>query len=145
MPPYDAEADLALLKEGPSAARDWLRSAALRPKAEINQARDVAELWHWRSRTRELIEKARPLPEGLVAAGFRSYDDIIKLTVTKAAEDGVTSVIDDDFSLKGKAYRALTDDEWSKVRSITIERHFALNWLCGLAPKNRWDETPTET
>lgn len=29
--------------------------------------------------------------------------------------------------------------------SIIMERHFALNWLCGMAPGNRWDETPTDT
>jgi len=26
-----------------------------------------------------------------------------------------------------------------------MERHKALNWLCGFAPGNRWDETPTDT
>jgi hypothetical protein len=31
------------------------------------------------------------------------------------------------------------------VGSITEERHFALNWLCGYAPDNDWDATPTPT
>ena len=43
------------------------------------------------------------------------------------------------------SYRDLTDEEWSSIRSIAFERHFALNWLCGYAPDNRWDETPTDT
>ena len=53
--------------------------------------------------------------------------------------------IHDDFPAKGKAYRDLTADEWSEVRSVCAERHYALNWLCGYAPGNDWDHTPTET
>ena len=41
--------------------------------------------------------------------------------------------------------RDLTEEEWREVTSIAAERHFALNWLCGYAPGNRWDATPTET
>ncbi len=63
----------------------------------------------------------------------------------QAAATGSVAVIDDDFAARGKAYRDLTDEEWAEVRSITLERHFALNWHCGYAPDNRWDETPTET
>jgi hypothetical protein len=60
-------------------------------------------------------------------------------------EEGRFEVIDEDFAVHGKAYRDLSPEEWSEVRSITLERHFALNWLCGYAPNNRWDETPTDT
>lgn len=54
-------------------------------------------------------------------------------------------VVDRDFAAQGKAYRDLTDDEWSEVQSISIERHLALNWVCGYAPNNRWEETRTDT
>ena len=57
----------------------------------------------------------------------------------------IAPCIADDFPAKGKAYRDLTAEEWSELRSITAERHYALNWLCGRAPKNKWDETPTDT
>jgi hypothetical protein len=53
--------------------------------------------------------------------------------------------VDEDFAVGGKAYRDLSAEEFANVTSITVERHFALNWLCGRAPENRWDETPTAT
>jgi len=144
IPSYDEKAELDLLLSVPATAEAWLKSAKLRPQAEIDQARDDAELWHWRSRTRQLIEEGRPLSDEIKTA-FASYDEIIKLTVAKAAEAGLTTIVNDDFSLMGKAYGDLSDEEWSEIKSITMERHFALNWLCGFAPKNQWDETPTET
>jgi hypothetical protein len=53
--------------------------------------------------------------------------------------------IEEDFPAKGKAYRELSAEEWSEVRSVTFERHIALNWLCGYSLGNEWDHTPTET
>jgi len=47
--------------------------------------------------------------------------------------------------IPGKAYRDLSAHEWHEVGSIAVQRHFTLNWLCGYAPENRWDETPTDT
>ncbi|HNQ91116.1 MAG TPA: hypothetical protein PKM73_21080 [Verrucomicrobiota bacterium] len=77
---------------------------------------------------------------------FSSYDDIVRFTAKASGESGtLAEVLDEDFVAKGKPYRDLTATECSEVTSITVERHFALNWLCGRAPGNRWDETPTDT
>ncbi|HNU50651.1 MAG TPA: hypothetical protein PKJ98_07000 [Verrucomicrobiota bacterium] len=77
---------------------------------------------------------------------FSCYDDIVRFTAKAAGESGtLAEVLDEDFVAKGKPYRDLTATEWAEVTSITVERHFALNWLCGRAPGNRWDETPTDT
>jgi hypothetical protein len=143
VPPYDTQANDELLKQIPSAniAR-FVSSARLRNESAIDRARADAELWHWRNRTRQLIEEGREFPR---AAGFSSYDDIVRFTAKTMAEEGRISAIDEDFPAKGKAYRKLSADEWSEVQSITMERHFALNWLCGYAPENEWDETPTDT
>ncbi|MBW3542777.1 MAG: DUF4272 domain-containing protein [Planctomycetes bacterium] len=149
MPPYDTSADHDLLKEFPKPdVTTFVRTARLRDLAEIDRARGTAELWHWRSRTRELIERgdAFPADDRVAAAGFRSYDDVVRFSAQKAAEKGtMPPCIDDDFPAKGKAYRDLTEMQWSEVRSIANERHHALNWLCGYAPDNRWDDTPTDT
>ena len=146
--PYDQAANPDLLKRVPG--RDvaaFVKSARLRPAKTIAAERDVAELWHWRSRTRELIESGRPLEpdENMRAAGIRSFDDIVRLTARHCREEGRIATVDEDLAARGKAYRDLTADEWAEVRSVAIERHFALNWLCGYAPRNRWDETPTDT
>jgi len=149
LPPYDTQANHDLLKEFPSGEIPrFISSVHLRKESEIDRARADAELWHWRSRTRQLIEDGREFPanEHSKAAGFNSYDDIIRFTAGKFAGEGrMPACIDEDFPAKGKAYRMLSANEWSEVRSITMERHFALNWLCGYAPGNNWDDTPTDT
>lgn len=149
LPPYDSQARHEILAEVPSDdLKDFIRSAELRDEAEIDAARDLAELWHWRSRTRLLIESGEPFPDDprMQEAGFRSYDDIVRRTAGTAAASGqIPAAIDEDFPAFGMAYRDLSDEQWSEVRSITVERHFALNWLCGRAPGHQWDETPTDT
>ena len=125
-----------------------MKEARLLPAEAIDALRSTAELWHWRSRTRQLIEEGPPLqpPPEMLSIGMRTYDDIVRMAAESAAKDGtIAETKDGDFVALGKPYRSLTADEWSTVRSITIERHFALNWLCGYAPGNRWDETPTDT
>jgi hypothetical protein len=145
--PYDELAVPDILKNDLDPA-EFIKSASLRAQTEIDRARDVAELWHWRSRTRQLIEKGLPFPrdDRMKAAGLRSYDDIVQIAAQKAHEDGIIGpLVNADFPVKGKAYRDLTTEEWTEVTSMTRERHFALNWLCGRAPRNRWDKTPTDT
>ena len=145
MPGHDTEADLELLKQFPTLdATAFVRSARLRPRAQIDHARDLAEFWHWRSRTRELVEQGRPFDT--VASSFGSFDEVVRVAAEHGHENGdLASVSDGDFTVFGKAYRDLSPEEWATVRSISVERHFALNWLCGYAPSNRWDETPTNT
>ena len=80
------------------------------------------------------------------AAGLKSYEDIVRMSAKLAVERGdLPTSLGDDYPIMSKAYRELTNDEWSQVRSVTVERHFALNWLCGYAPGNQWDNTPTDT
>ena len=148
-PYYDTEADTDLLKKIPSTyTPEFATSAVLRSRDEISKARDVAESWHWRSRTRQLVEEGMEFPtdERFAAAGLHTFGDVVRLSAVEGHKiDNWPEPIDGDFPVMGKAYRDLDDDEWSTVRSITMERHFALNWLSGYAPNNNWDETPTET
>ena len=143
LPAYDAQSDVEHLKRLSSddivAA---IQSARLREAGVISKARDVAELWHWRSRTRQLQESGRAveLPNGLTLV------DVIRMAAEKAAGDGLfDGAIDGDFPARGRSYAQLTADEWSEVNSIAMERHKAFNWLCGYAPGNKWEETPTDT
>lgn len=116
-------------------------TARLRDRDAIEAAREVAELWHWRSRTRRLQEQGYA-----PRAGKPSLDQIVRdLAPQLTAKGMLPRVIDEDFPVLGRAYRDLSDAEWTTARSIAMERHFALNWLCGYAPGNEWDETPTDT
>jgi hypothetical protein len=42
-----------------------------------------------------------------------------------------------DFPAFGKSYRDATHEKYSQLQSKAAERHHAMNWLCGSAPKNR--------
>ena len=142
-------ADNALLASVPSDdPLPFIAQAKLRPAAEIDRTRQIAELWHWRSRTRELMARGEPLrPDArMKAAGLLTFDDIVRVSARKSHAEGmIPPPLQDDFPVRGKAYRELTEAEWEEVRSMSFERHFALNWLAGKSPKNRWDRTPTAT
>lgn len=149
VPPIDEQADHALLKRIPlNTIGSTYHDPTLRERQEIEYMRDVLELWHWRSRTRQLIESGEPFhpsPE-MEALGLRSFDDIIRMTAKDSYENGkLFSIQDDDFVVNNIPFRDLSEEAWGNINSIIMERHYALNWLCGYAPGNRWDETPTDT
>ena len=149
IPPFDEQSTPELLGGFMWIQPELLISAAtLRSNEEIEKERDRAQSWHWRSRTRRLIADGAKFPEdpNLASAGLHSFDDVVRQTSVLYVEDGtIDAHIDFDFPAFGKAYRDLSEEEWSTVRSITMERHTAFNWLCGYAPGHRWDETPTDT
>ncbi len=149
LPPPDEAADPVLLKLVPSSElRRFIDGATLRPAEEIDGARNVAELWHWRSRTRELREAGNAPAEDdqLGRLGIKSYDDIVRTTAKMANEKGLLEqMMDEDFAVCGRAYRDLPSDQWSEIRSLSLERHRALNWLCGYASGGDWAKTPTDT
>lgn len=147
--PIDIELEPELLKKvevkkiGLFSKRPLLRS-----KAEIDSKRDLIELWHWRVRTQHLIETGEPFTptEDMKRAGFNTLDDIVRFSAKTAYERGdLQNMMEEDFVFLGKPFRKLTDKEFQKATSIIMERHYALNWVCGKAPGNRWDETPTDT
>jgi hypothetical protein len=146
---YDVEAaEKTALDVGTAGLEQFIARSELRTPEEIDKARQVAELWHWRSRTRELQEANRPFEtnEALKKAGIHTYEDVVRMSAEAAEKEGdIPPRIGDDFPAYGKPYRDLDPNEWSRVRSISIERHFTLNWLCGRAFGNDWDKTPTDT
>lgn len=144
IPPYDQEVAPESNKfTGGEKATELIANASLRPQAEIDQQRDIAELWHWRCRTHSLLETKR-IP--VILPNGTTMEEIIRLTAEKAAEDGISDKpIGGDFPVFGKAFREVSEEELSLLTSIAMERHKALNWLCGYAPGNRWPETPTDT
>jgi hypothetical protein len=149
LPAWDTQVDGQFMKSyPPESFGPDLRKAKLISSDDIIHAREVAELWHWRSRTKMLIDRGEPWPRELSRPeeGLVSYDAIARMAARTAKERGdLKHIIEDDFPAFGKAYRDLNAVEYSIVTSISRERHFALNWLCGYAPGNRWDETPTDT
>jgi hypothetical protein len=134
LPPYDLPFDhdrlLAVTLDG----------AALRPAAEIEQARQTARLWHWRARTSELqATSGMPLPER-----WQSFDQLVAATAMRGHEEGLLPrPLRGDFPAFGTVYRELTPEQLTEAHSIAWERHRALNWLCGVGES--WESVVTHT
>ena len=128
--PFDADAIAAI---DPGGGR-------LRDGEEIELERDSARLWHWRART-----------TGLQAAGslelparYATFDQLIAATAMRGYEQGVLPApMRGDFRAYGKVYRHLTPEQHAEAHSIALERHHALNWLCG--PGSSWDDVQLDT
>lgn len=143
-PRFDTQTDGTLLEKIPYGdVKRFTGSATLIPTEVIERKRSLAELWHWRVRTRKLIQDGYQFePED----DTRTLDDIVRNAAKRAFDNGdLDETIEGDFPYRGKAFRSLTEDEYVEARSIIMERHKALNWLCGYARGNHWDRTPTDT
>jgi hypothetical protein len=132
-----------------------VETASLRSVEEIQAAAERVKYWHWRARQLQLEREGYVWPPAnatpaaiadLQSKGMDTLDGLVRVTARLLQEEGkLEETIDEDFVAKGKAYRELSQDEWSELIGIAAERHRALNWLCGLAASNDWDAVPTET
>jgi hypothetical protein len=139
VPPYDYQFD-----QGHEDYSEFLgqilgsNSASLRPAEDIDLQRELAEMWHWRSRTMRLIQDGQMPPPGF------TFPQIIATAATKFHQlKWIGPLIKNDFPVLGKAYSDLAPKEFQLLSSIAGQRHYALNWLCGYAFD--WDKVPTDT
>jgi hypothetical protein len=134
LPAYDQPFDAAQV-----AAVD-LADAELRNGEEIELERDSARLWHWRARTTSLqAAGALELP-----ARYATFDQLIAATAMRGYEQGLLPApMRGDFRAYGKVYRHLSPEQHAEAHSIAVERHHALNWLCGAG--ETWDDVPLDT
>jgi hypothetical protein len=128
--PFDAEEVAAV----------QLDDADLRGGEELELERDSARLWHWRARTTGLqAAGALELPER-----YATFDQLIAATAMRGFEQGVLPApMRGDFRAYGKVYRHLSPEQHAEAHSIAVERHHALNWLCGAG--ETWDDVPLDT
>lgn len=143
LPPFDQEASHELVNAHPAnSMRDLIKQAHLRPQEEIKKQRNIAELWHWRARTRRLQEEGHLFQ---LSDGY-TIEQVIELAASKGAENGdLPHPIQSDFPAMGKPYRDVSSEEFAILTSIAQERHKALNWLCGYSSSGLWTDTPTDT
>jgi hypothetical protein len=128
--PFDAEEVAAV----------QLDEADLREAEELELERDSARLWHWRARTTSLqATGALELPER-----YATFDQLIAATAMRGYEQGVLPApMRGDFRAYGKVYRHLSPEQHAEAHSLAVERHHALNWLCGAG--ETWDDVPLDT
>lgn len=130
--------DYPIKKLGPET-----KGPSLRDTEAIQRQSDLLKLWIWRVKTRMNIEDNIPFRPDDPAnpPGLASYDEVIRYTAKDARQKGIlTETIDDDFAYAGQAFREIPTELFYHAAVMISERHYAMNWLCGLAPKNRWDE-----
>jgi hypothetical protein len=134
LPPYDRPFPHATLL---AASPD---GAALRPAEEIDQAREIARLWHWRARTAALQQHTDvDLP-----SQWQSFDQLVGATAMRGYERGLLPrPVRGDFPAFGTGYRSLTQEQQAEAHRLAWQRHRALNWLCRLG--KTWDTVPTDT
>jgi hypothetical protein len=134
LPAYDEPFDAG------EVAAVQLDDADLRDSEEIGLERESARLWHWRARTTSLqAAGALELPER-----YATFDQLIAATAMRGYEQGVLPApIRGDFGAYGKVYRHLAPEQHAEAHSIAVERHHALNWLCGAG--ETWDDVPLDT
>jgi hypothetical protein len=133
--PFDAEQAAAVVEDAVE-----LEDAELREGEEIELERESARLWHWRARTTSLqAAGALELPER-----YATFDQLIAATAMRGYEQGVLPApMRGDFRAYGKVYRHLAPEQHAEAHSIALERHHALNWLCGAG--TTWDDVPLDT
>ena len=113
---------------------------ALRGNEDIELECDSARLWHWRARTTAL-QAAGTLE---LPPRYATFDQLIAATAMRGYERGVLPApTRGDFRAYGKVYRRLSPFEHAEAHSIALERHHALNWLCGAGAT--WDAVPLDT
>ncbi|HZT91473.1 MAG TPA: hypothetical protein VFA05_05480 [Gaiellaceae bacterium] len=134
LPPYDTPFDA---DETCAIALDEGR---LRAEEEVELERRTARLWHWRARTADLQDAgALDLPEH-----FSTADQLVAATAMRGYEQGLLPApVRGDFGAYDTVYRHLTPEQRTEAHSIAVERHHALNWLCG--DGSTWDDVPLDT
>jgi hypothetical protein len=134
LPPYDRPFD------PDDVAATTLDGARLREPGDLALEQESARLWHWRARTTDLqAAGAIELPER-----YATFDQLIAATAMRGYEQGVLPApMRGDFRAYDRVYRHLTPEQHAEAHSIALERHHALNWLCGLGTS--WDDVPLDT
>jgi hypothetical protein len=124
VPPFDQMAgDWEILESfnTPSKVEALKQTVTLRPAAELDGFLTEAERWHWCARQ----------VEPYVSKGITDRQRVTMRTALGAP-----------VSLYGESYHALSFDQFSRARSIAMERHRAINWIWDGEP---WDEVTTDT
>lgn len=102
----------------------------------------ISEMWFWRSKLFRMSceNDTDGIQRFLEVSGLNSLDNAVRKVSIELHKNGVLDdIIDEDFAVWNKPYRCLSLEEWLEVDIITSTRFFALSWLCGYIPENKWD------
>jgi hypothetical protein len=123
--PFDAQEVLGTLPRVGESPEVFLEHLDRRPVDELEQALEAARLWQQRAEL-HLIETARLVEDQTV------FDSKVTELASRAAELGALElVVDGDFFVMTKPYRALDQKQSDLLGRLASERFEALTWICG--------------
>jgi len=141
VPAYDGPADpqvaLTLIPAPWDKIGVFRSGLRLRSEEDVAAELERAELWHWRVQTAELALQAEPRQRVELDRAVREVAEAATLAGV------VPRLLDGDFPVQGRSFRALDEAGLESVGEIAYQRHYALNWLCGHG--TNWDDVPTDT
>lgn len=144
IPPYDKQFRALHIMEAIPMTGDptaeFLQGAKLRSEGEIDEARAMAELWLWRSRTRRAQTDLSRSPTETTPEQYAQY---IRESAANREAEGWFTAINGDYPAFGKAYADLSPKEYAWASSIALERLWGLNWLCD--DERDWDQVSLDT
>jgi hypothetical protein len=139
MPPFGIRIVPKIYKTGlPQGAsdEDWGKDVQPRNREQVVRMRELANLWHWRSRTRLMQLQGMSPPQG------ETYGQTVARAVDYARQQGLIMEPGGDLTVKGITFTKLDQQAFGEAFSSSLERHYALNWLLdGVA----WDDVQTDT
>lgn len=141
IPSYDElvnQEELLKLVPVNRATTEFIAFAKYRPNVEIAHGRKAAEIWHWRSK----IYQMQADPENYRPPVGATYESIIAIAAEMGELNGFYQRNNGDFPACGRPYRELSEESWSLLHGIAIERLYGFNWLCGYGED--WDHVPLE-
>ncbi len=115
----------------PDALNQMIDEATLRPLDEINDMRIHLTMLHWRLRNYKLR------PEPMDFAKFSESCWIGTFDISKFR------LIDNDLAIGDVSIHNAATEECSRVNSLAMERHLAINWITG--GSDIYSETDTST
>jgi hypothetical protein len=140
MPPIDAMSDprriMELVPRPWDTIKPWISDSTIISESEAVQARELAEIWHWRA-TSELLRREAP------PAHRQEFESAIREVAVEALNVGIVPALcDSDFPVRGRSIKELSDTDVDELVSATSQRLRALNWLCGFG--HSWDDVPLD-
>lgn len=105
-----------------------MKKAVTRDIDKIKERREVAMLWHWRTRTPNKINAKEKTKEI-----FPYLETIVNENFT---------ICDEDFALDNRPFKDLELQQKQLIEKISFWRHYAFEWILG---DEEWEDVATTT
>jgi len=113
----------------------FVATLSFQPEEDIAALREAAELWMWRSAIDDELRSARGQAREEIRATVREV-------AHEADQAGLLGSANGDFLVDREPYHRVDDETKAIIAEISLQRLWALNWLCGYG--DSWDDVPLD-